>query len=232
MAVDSINYSRELKNLGKEIAELKTEISNMYSALQEIQTQQKNIYEMLGSFEKLLGLIAAGQIINEVEKSLPKKDFCRRKKIFIYGGVKVGKSTLAEILHMRIDNLEITETVAIELKDVPTKPDADLIIFVLGESFLTYYALQRFYNLLTENEKILLVVNPVARFPVEGNDEEIYLKFQSEVRKYYPVKPSDWEKISVVYVYLAGAKMALRDKNLNLFRKSNFEAIENFINAI
>ena len=199
--------------------------------------QQKDIYKLLGSLEELLRLIAANQMLDEVENNLPtKNNFSqksspkvssdRKKKIYIYGRGRVGKTTLADILQRRIDNIEITETLAINRYNVSIKPSADKIIYVIDESELDSNEVLQFIELSRNVKKILLVVNVTAKFPSKSTDERIYKKFKNAVGSYL----TDWEKIFVVYVYLQGAESAWTNHDYGKFQRSNFIEIENFIN--
>lgn len=98
MPVDSTNYGRELRNIFAEIKSLRAEVANMQSALlsvqeqygyavvellnrsanfeneiAEIKSQLKNSAEVtnknLSALEKLLRLIAANQMLDEVENN-------------------------------------------------------------------------------------------------------------------------------------------------------------------
>ena len=226
-------------------------ISAVEKTLQKFPQQNDATIKYLSAMEELLRFIAANQMLNEVEKNLPQKNkstekvavsnnnswyenfsSSRMKKIFIYGRTRVGKTTLADTLKMRMSNIEITETDAINRYDIPLNPSANVIVYVIDESTPDSKEILNFVKLCSNVRKILLVVNVTAKYPNEYEDKKIYRYFKDKVNSIYTLENYFWSKISEVYVYLKGAKTAWNNRDYNNFSRSNFPAIENFINNI
>lgn len=197
--------------------------------------QQKDIYKLLGSLEKLLRLIAANQMLDEVENNLPTKNNSsqkssqkissgKKKKIFIFGLYNSFRENLAELLKRVIQNIELTVTT-----EANKCHDADLIIYPVPSLLYSFEATE-FFKLLTMGKKILIVVNQTQNYPTEFKEESRYFRFKSELDKEYHTYPNDWKNVSVAYISLGLAKRAWDSSNFDLFRKSNFIEIENFIN--
>ena len=225
----------------KNIKKFSSEVDEILSKNQKTLTknfdgakkQRKDIYKLLGSLEELLRLIAANQLLNEVENNLPTKNNSSqkisssgKKKIYIYGRGRAGKTTLADILKRRMDNIEITESWAINRYNVSENPNADKIIYIIDESEPNSTEIRQFIALSRNVEKILLVVNTTAKFP-NSRDREIFSDFQYAVG-YSKV---EWSKIYVVCVYLQGAKHSWTNYDYGSFERSNFKDIEEFIHS-
>jgi len=229
---------KNIKKFSSEVDEILSDNQkNLLKKIDSANDKPKDFYKTLNAIEELLRLIAANQLLNEVQQNLPTKNNSlpkvssgRKKKIFIYGRSRVGKTTLAEILKLRIDNIEIIENVAINSYDVPTNSNTDKIIYIIDESEPNSTERYNFYEISKLNKKILLVVNVTSKFP-SYSDEQIFYRFKNKVD--YTYSPSiDWNKVSAVNVYLQGAQRAWNDGKFNLFQKSNFDAIEKFINEL
>lgn len=229
----------QIKKISSELDECVTDNQkNLTKKLDSASEQQKNIYKILGSFEELLRLIAANQLIlqvytelkisSEKKNSLPDVNSGKKKKIFIYGRTRVGKTTLSDVLQRRMSNLDIIETSAINRFDVPLQPDAEALIYIIDESTPDSKEIEQFIELIERNRKILLVVNVTAKFPTKSIDERIYDKFLYHVHYHYQGETVQWSKISVVYVYLEGARRAC-NHDYGSFQKSGFDEIEQYI---
>ena len=226
---------KNIKKFSSEVDEILSDNQkNLLKKIDSANDKPKDFYKTLNAIEELLRLIAANQLLNQVQQNLPTKNNSlpkvsakKKKHIFICGQIKTGKTTLAEVLKFRLDNLEIVET-SIDLSEVSGKINADLIIFVLDEKVCTYRVMQRFYDLLVNNRQILVVVNPTEN----KNDKNIFENFKDAIRKYFPTLPSDWDRVFVVNVYLKGAREAWSKGDYGKFHRSNFEAIEKFINEL
>jgi len=249
------------KMFGEVFNQQSADIEKKFNTVEEIvQSSQKNLLKKLNAktnqdliknlsaIENLLRLIAANQMLGEVEKnfnkkkSLPNVSSSRKKKIFIYGRSKVGKSTLEELLLKRFNNLEITETKAIERYEVEVKPNADLVIYVITNSSIDSNEIKRFNKIYRANKNILMIVNAKLLYDMDKRIEiaRSQVKIQmsdtlslDNVSKnfLYNVGLYDWSKIPVIKLNLKAALRGLRSDD-KLFEFSNFEAIEKFINSI
>ena len=232
-------FSRQNSEVIEKISKVGVSVEeNQKTLLKKIDSandKPKDFYKTLNAIEELLRLIAANQMLDEVENNLPTKNNSSqkisssgKKKIYIYGRSRVGKTTLAEILKLRIDNIEIIENVAINSYDVPTNSNTDKIIYIIDESEPNSTERYNFYGISKLNKKILLVVNVTSKFP-SYSDEQIFYRFKNKVD--YTYSPSiDWSKVSAVNVYLQGAREAWAKGDYGKFHRSNFDAIEKFIN--
>ena len=241
---------KNIKKFSSEVDEILSDNQkNLLKKIDSANDKPKDFYKTLNAIEELLRLIAANQLLNQVQQnlptknnSLPKVSASRKKKIFIYGRSKVGKSTLEELLLKRFHNLEITETKAIERYEVETSPNADLVIYLTTNSSIDSNEIKRFNKIYRANKKILLVMNAKllydmdtrlysarSQVKIQMTDtvrlNDVYKNFLSNVGLY------DWSKISAVNVNLQAALRGLRSDK-ELFELSNFEAIEKFINEL
>lgn len=225
--LDSVQ--ERFSQLEKTLAENLDKINSRYTfSSQQNEITNKN----LSALEELLRLIAANQLLNEVEKNLPQKKSLpnvssgKKKKIFIFGSYNSFRENLAELLKCVIQNIELTVT-----GEVGKCRDADLIIYPVPPSLYSFEA-NEFFKLLQSDKKILMIIDQNEYYPTQFKAEKQYLSFKSELARYCYTYPSDWKNVSVIYVSLEVAKKAWTNSNFDLFRKSCFHEIEQYINSI
>lgn len=154
-------------------------ISAVEKTLKKFPQQNDAINKNLFAMEELLRLIAANQMLSEVEKNLPQKNkstekvavsnnnswyenfsSSRMKKIFIYGRKRVGKSTLLKMLQKNFSGYEFVEVYGVDdhfITDNWLK--SEFAIFVIDLNIPSNYETGNFERICRINKKIMLVIN-------------------------------------------------------------------------
>ncbi len=202
-----------------------------------------DIFKTLNAIEELLRLIAANQMIADIQNEIssqnqntdkkisPQENYSSnsysggRKSISIYGRAGAGKTTLATVLKSRMKNISVKKIAAIDTFRVYDYPTEDVVIYVIDEAQPNLLEIRQFIELNKHVKKLLLVVNVTGKFPDDG-DREIFSNFQYSVG----FSSVDWSKIYVIYAYLKGAQNAWENRDYGSIHESNFAKIEDFIN--
>lgn len=146
----------------------------------------------------------------------------------------------------KYSQLEISEITSVDKYDIKMNYiEPNLAIFIIEAGYPNYQETQNFYNICEIAQKVLLVVNvrigyalemdPLSRRRQVANyfnnnsyiSKNIYDMFRS--RCPYGI---NWNKISVAYVNLRAAQIAINSHDRGLLTASNFSEIEKFINAV